>query len=58
VIITAQEWKIYHQIEITLKMMGFWQCVLEGEKYITGSFVPVAIYAIITEQKKGGIKLN
>jgi hypothetical protein len=46
VIITAQEWKIYHQIEITIKTIGFWQCVLEGEKYVTGSIVPVAIYTI------------
>ncbi len=26
--------------------MGFWQRVLEGEKYVTGSLVPVAIYTI------------
>ena len=44
--ITAQEWKIYYQIEITLKTMGFWQRVLEGEKYVTGSLVPLAIYTI------------
>ncbi len=41
VIITAQVWKIYYQIEITLKTMGFWQRVLEGEKYVTGSLVPL-----------------
>jgi len=46
VTITAQEWKICYQIEITLKTMGFWQCVLEGEKYATGSLVPLAIYTI------------
>ena len=46
VAITTQEWKIYYQIEITLKTMGFWQRVLEGEKYVTGSLVPVAIYTI------------
>ena len=44
--ITAQEWKIYYQIEVALKTMGFWQRVLEGEKYVTGSLVPVAIYTI------------
>ncbi len=44
--ITAQEWKICYQIEITLKTMGFWQRVLEGEKYVTGSLVPLAIYTI------------
>jgi hypothetical protein len=32
--ITAQEWKIYYQIEVALKTMGFWQRVLEGEKYV------------------------
>ncbi len=26
--------------------MAFWQQILEGEKYITGSLVPVAIYTI------------
>ena len=26
--------------------MAFWQRVLEGEKYVTGSLVPVAIYTI------------
>ncbi len=46
VTITAQEWKICYQIEITLKTMGFWQLVLEGEKYVTSSFVPLAIYTI------------
>jgi len=34
--ITAQEWKICYQIEVSLKTMGFWQ-FLEGEKYVTGS---------------------
>ena len=46
VTITAQEWKICYQIEITLRTMGFWQRVLEGEKYVTGSLVPLAIYSI------------
>jgi hypothetical protein len=26
--------------------MGFWQRVLEGEKYVTSSSVPVAIYTV------------
>ena len=26
--------------------MAFWQHVLEGEKYVTGSLIPVAIYTI------------
>ena len=46
VTITPEEWKICYQIEITLKTMGFWQRVLEGEKYVTGSLVPLAIYTI------------
>jgi hypothetical protein len=46
VIITAQKWKIYYQIEITLKTTGVWQRVLEGEKYVTGFLVPVNIYTI------------
>ncbi len=46
VTITAQERKICYQVEITLKTMGFWQRVLEGEKYVTGSLVPLAIYTI------------
>ena len=28
--------------------MGFWYRVLEGEKYVTGSLVPFAIYVIYT----------
>ncbi len=44
--LTAQEWKVCHQIEITLKTMAFWQRVLEGDKYVTGSLVLVAIYTI------------
>jgi hypothetical protein len=44
--LTAQEWKICHQIKITLKTMAFWQRVLEGEKYVTGSLIPVAVYTI------------
>jgi hypothetical protein len=45
--LTAQEWKVCHQqIKITLKTMAFWQRVLEGDKHVTGSVVPVAIYTI------------
>ena len=44
--IIPQEWKICYQIEITLRTMGFWQRVLEGEKYVTGSLVTLAIYSI------------
>jgi len=41
-----QGWKLCHQVEITLQTMAFWQRVLEGEKYFTGSFVPLEIYTI------------
>ena len=44
--IATQEWKICYQVEVTLTTMGFWQRVLEGEKYVTGSLVPLAIYSI------------
>jgi hypothetical protein len=44
--LTAQEWKVCHQIKITLKTMAFWQRVLEGDKHFTGSLIPVAIYTI------------
>jgi hypothetical protein len=44
--LTPQEWRLCHQVEITLQTMAFWQRVLEGEKYVTGSLVPLAIYTI------------
>ncbi len=44
--LTHQEWRLCHQVEITLQTMAFWQRVLEGEKYVTGSLVPLAIYTI------------
>ncbi len=44
--LTLQEWKLCHQVEITLRKIAFWQRILEGEKYVTGSLVPVAIYTI------------
>ncbi len=36
----------YDQIEVSFKTMGFWQRVLEGEKYVTGSLVPLTSYTI------------
>jgi hypothetical protein len=44
--LTHEEWRLCHQVEITLQTMAFWQQILEGGKYITGSVVPVAIYTI------------
>jgi hypothetical protein len=31
------EWRLCHQVEITLQTMAFWQQICEGEKYVTGS---------------------
>jgi len=44
--LTHQEWRLCHQVEITLQTMAFWQRVLEGKKYVTGSLFPLAIYTI------------
>jgi hypothetical protein len=41
--LTPEEWRVCHQVEVTLQTMAFWQRILEGEKYVTGSLVPVAI---------------
>ncbi len=41
-----EEWRLCHQVEITLQTMAFWQQILEGGKYVTGSLVPLAIYTI------------
>ena len=40
------EWSILHQIEIALATMAYWQRILEGDTYVTGSLVCVAIYKI------------
>ncbi len=44
--LTCEEWRLCHQVEIILQTMAFWQQMLEGEKYVTGSLIPVAIYTI------------
>lgn len=44
--LTAYEWKICNQVCVTLTTMVHWQRVLEGEKYVTGSLVPLAIASI------------
>ena len=43
---SASEWAILHQIEITLETMAHFQRVLEGEYYVTASLVPIAVYQI------------
>ena len=35
-----------HQIEVVLETMAEFQRMLEGEKYITGSLVPVAVFQV------------
>jgi hypothetical protein len=44
--LTPEEWRVCHQVEVTLQTMAFWQRILEGEKYVTGSLIPVAIFTI------------
>ena len=44
--LTPEEWRVCHQVEVTLQTMAFWQRILEGEKYVTGSLVPLAIFTI------------
>jgi len=44
--LSPDEWKILHQIEIVLETMAYWQRILDGDKYVTGSLVCVAIYKI------------
>lgn len=35
-----------HQIEIVLERMSYFQRILEGDKYVTASLVPIAVYMI------------
>jgi len=44
--LSKEEWKYCHQVCVTLATMSKWQRVLEGEKYVTGSLVPLAIFSI------------
>ena len=44
--LTPEEWRVCNQVEVTLQTMAFWQRILEGEKYVTGSLVPLAIFTI------------
>jgi len=44
--LTQGEWLVLHQIEIPLETMAYWQRILEGESYVTGSMVAVAVYQI------------
>ena len=44
--LSADEWLCLHQIEIVLETMAYWQRILEGEKYVTGSLSTVAVYQV------------
>lgn len=44
--LSVNEWLVLHQIEIVLETMAYWQRILEGEKYVTGSLSTVAVYQV------------
>ncbi len=44
--LTPEELRVCHHVEVTLQIMAFWQRILEGEKYVNGSLIPVAIFTI------------
>ena len=44
--LTPDEWLVMHQIEIVLETMAYYQRILEGEKYVTGSLCVIAVYQI------------
>ena len=43
---TEDEWIILHQTEIALETMASFQELLEGEKYVTSSLVPIAVFQV------------
>lgn len=43
---TPEEWVILHQTELALETMAYFQEVLEGEKYVTSSLVPIAVFQV------------
>ena len=43
---TNAEWTILHQTEIALETMAYFQETLEGEKYVTSSLVPIAVFQV------------
>jgi hypothetical protein len=44
--LSNDEWSVLHQIEISLETMADYQRLLEGECYVTGSMVSVAVFQI------------
>ena len=45
-LLSSEQWEVLHQIEIALQTMAGFQKMLEGECYVTGSMVPLAVYRI------------
>lgn len=43
---SAEEWAILHQTELALETMAHFQEALEGEKYVTASLVPIAVFQV------------
>eukprot|EP00956_Cyclotella_meneghiniana_P023278 scaffold45014_cov78-Cyclotella_meneghiniana.AAC.3 len=43
---TSSQWKILRQIELSLRTMAQFQRLLEGENYVTGSLVVIAVYKV------------
>ena len=43
---TPAEWAILHQTELALETMAHFQEALEGEKYVTASLVPIAVFQV------------
>ena len=44
--ISKEEWLVLDQLQILLETMAHFQRILEGESYVTGSLVPVAVFQI------------
>jgi len=40
------EWTILHQTEVALETMASFQELLEGEKYVTSSLVPITVFQV------------
>ncbi|KAL3761407.1 hypothetical protein ACHAWU_007366 [Discostella pseudostelligera] len=45
-VLSNEEWKVLGEIESVLKPLAFFQSVLEGKSYVSGSLVPLAVFNI------------
>ena len=45
-VLSSKQWQILHQIEITLQTMAGFQRILEGECYVTGFMLVLAVFQI------------